>query len=853
MNKFLDYIKNEVDFIIRNKKNLTTLLLLAISVLVLQLTIQGLRNQQIIKSRATSDPIVFVPSSTLEQKGGKWVTTKPQVALELTSPLGNPGDPVAVQSQQTTSGTTQNPDLVSCNSNGGSFVATFNWASIANVTSYVIRINHEPADWGPEGLPFDQKDNYNPDTATGNGDRSVWNIPTNTVSLKLKSGNYINWSIQPAFGTTAGAQTNKPAFSCNTTTTQGPSNFSKIMSVLPKGLAGTAYAVDKSACVGSGKSNEGDHNPQLPASQNCTWQCVYPLDAEGKPDKNRDPYGGTWVGDCVSNADKTCDVTKSDSFSYGGSSCLSCIKSTYSQRSSGKNLITEIKKLNFNGFDICSEEKLVRNWCGGGVGDQAANDCKSIMTTCGSACALLPKPTGLKVTCSGNQATFTWNAIPGTGSYLLRFGKQGNNWKDVIHGDAGKTVTGTSFAWSTTDCIAEKDASGNNINVCFSPTARYNWTIQPFAPGEQYPSTNPQSDGVSFNCSENQPSPPAPGAPGVPTPTTKKYRIAESRADLTKAEWTDYDNASHTNPVTIAYSFKDQNPGGKFIFVEFQDSAGKMGGCGENKTQPCSVEVKLLGEGPTITSCSLIFESNNSTVLNLTGTNFGTSKGKIIKTGETAELSTREWKNTSVKAVWPNAPEGQVLPVTLTNSDGQSVEGQCSSIATLALGAKVFCRAPSANDTANVDLVLVGDFPGGTKIKQKVTIDKEGLIQGLAAKLEAGKNYILSLKAPKSLRKTINFTAAEGVTTVPNFILPVGDIFPADGGDGAINALDKGELNRQWIISADATGRSGDFNKDGRVNSIDWACMRYDFGTSDGLEPIAPITGGVGVGSSARQ
>ncbi|MBI2334933.1 hypothetical protein HYU96_04000, partial [Candidatus Daviesbacteria bacterium] len=60
---------------------------------------------------------------------------------------------------------------------------------------------------------------------------------------------------------------------------------------------------------------------------------------------------------------------------------------------------------------------------------------------------------------------------------------------------------------------------------------------------------------------------------------------------------------------------------------------------------------------------------------------------------------------------------------------------------------------------------------------------------------------------------------------------------PVDAGDGKINSLDKAELNRQWIAGQSASGRSGDFNRDGRVNSIDWACMRFDFGQEDASEP----------------
>ncbi|MBI4035997.1 hypothetical protein HY383_03530 [Candidatus Daviesbacteria bacterium] len=311
----------------------------------------------------------------------------------------------------------------------------------------------------------------------------------------------------------------------------------------------------------------------------------------------------------------------------------------------------------------------------------------------------------------------------------------------------------------------------------------------------------------------------------LPATTTSFFRVAENPTDLAAALLEPYT----AEPTLRDFEFKDQTPGLKTIFVEFQGSS--------DASVRHQASIRLLGE-PSIASCLLSFEGSN-TIITLTAEKshgFGANKG-LVKSDET-ELQVKEWKNNRVKAVWPNAPEGQALPVTLTDSDGQVAESQCSAISQLSVGARFFCGQTAAAAVSNVDLVLAGAFDTGTKTKQKVSIDTSGVITGLTQKLEEGKNYKLSLKAPRSLRRTAEFTAGNGTTNVNNFVLPVGDIFPALG-DGVINSLDRAELVRQWIVAIDAAGRTADFNQDGRVNSVDWACMRHDFGSSDDSEPAA--------------
>src|SRR3990172_3587432 len=84
MSDFLDFF--------RIKKNLINLLLLGILVLALPLGVDLIRQQQIIKSRALAEPIVFA-GDNVEQKDGKWIAKAPQISLEITSPLGPPASP----------------------------------------------------------------------------------------------------------------------------------------------------------------------------------------------------------------------------------------------------------------------------------------------------------------------------------------------------------------------------------------------------------------------------------------------------------------------------------------------------------------------------------------------------------------------------------------------------------------------------------------------------------------------------------------------------------------------------------------------------------------------------------------
>jgi hypothetical protein len=151
----------------------------------------------------------------------------------------------------------------------------------------------------------------------------------------------------------------------------------------------------------------------------------------------------------------------------------------------------------------------------------------------------------------------------------------------------------------------------------------------------------------------------------------------------------------------------------------------------------------------------------------------------------------------------------------------------------------VFCRAPGQFDVADVKITIAPLDTPDKKVEETVTIDKDGVIQGIKTKLQTGQQYIITAKAPKTLRRNTTITAQEGTTVINTsdgkpFILPVGDIAPSTP-DGQINGLDRAELVKQWrVLSSSASGvLTADFNRDSKVNSIDWACMKYDFNSKD--------------------
>ncbi len=312
---------------------------------------------------------------------------------------------------------------------------------------------------------------------------------------------------------------------------------------------------------------------------------------------------------------------------------------------------------------------------------------------------------------------------------------------------------------------------------------------------------------------------------------TVSYKLAETEAGLGGATAIPY--TSH--PTITTFTLSNTTPGTKQIWVEYLSSTGE--------TLKDHINIEFVQEDPTITNLDCTVDiARTNLKLNLKGKNFGAEKGKVTANKQDAEIL--DWKDLEVSALLRTSgavTEGQEFKVVLTRKDGAATNEVSCRVNTsiLSLGAKIFCRKEGMFDQNDVKVVLVDETK--SKVEETVTISKDGIVQGITTKLQAGKRYALSIKAPYSLRRNAIFTASTGTTIAEAegggaFILPIGDIAPAISRDGVINTLDRSELTRQWRVLTAATNLSGDFNRDTRVNSVDWACMRYDFGEED--DPI---------------
>ncbi|MBI2022231.1 hypothetical protein HYS97_00040 [Candidatus Daviesbacteria bacterium] len=333
---------------------------------------------------------------------------------------------------------------------------------------------------------------------------------------------------------------------------------------------------------------------------------------------------------------------------------------------------------------------------------------------------------------------------------------------------------------------------------------------------------------------------PSPAPFKTPKPTkkpiiyTKSFKVTESERDLLKAEEFEYTE----EPEFFSYTLKNKEPGLKQIWVEFKNSSGVK--------HKAHVSIQLVEEDPDIKqiSCKLDLTAQN-VVFDIRGERFGDVENAGLESDQ-GVFKVLSWSDSQVSAVLEDlnlkSSNENEFKVKLKRSDGQETESvSCElGVSELSLGTQVFCREKGSLEEDNVSLILLNK--SGNKIAEQVKINKDGIIKGMKTKLQTQENYTVSIKTPTSLRRNALFTAGEGTQVVrgeggEDLTLPIGDIAPT-GGDGVINSQDKSELNKQW--DKPTQNLSGDFNRDGIVNTFDWACMSHSFGQVD--DPLIPKT-----------
>lgn len=264
---------------------------------------------------------------------------------------------------------------------------------------------------------------------------------------------------------------------------------------------------------------------------------------------------------------------------------------------------------------------------------------------------------------------------------------------------------------------------------------------------------------------------------------------------------------------------------------------------------------------PKITEASCTHSlSGSGSVVTVNGSALGPrGKGKVKVGGADATIIT--WNETTgiITATLDKRIEGK-NEVEVTRDDSKTAKAECTvGTTSVTFIAQSQCK-PSGNFSAEgVSVKIFANAPTTIEtekpepiISEKVKLDKDGKPSGFAPKLEKDKKYSLIVKAPGTLAKRVDFETKGGTRNLDSATLLTGDIAPAQNPDGKINAFDRSELTRQWSLVKDVQ-RSGDFNQDGRINSIDYACMRQNINQSDEeFSPTVPKASPapVGVGTT---
>lgn len=826
--------------IFKQKKNLVNLIFLAILVISLPFGIDLARRQQILRSRANIVPVAFLQNQCISQRNGVAVATCADMSLQLTSPIGPPGtsdsenpcvEGVEDEKKSEKKEKKKDKDKTSqkkpCPTSSGEpspSVTPSASPSCAPDDKKCLK-NQEKQD------KKDKKDK-NKDK---NDQSFLLNIIKNVYAGHLKQeGNF----CEP------------DGVSLSREDGQGEHTFLK-------DCRDEGKTCQNGECV-TGSCNDNDRIFVGCVSE-CgkeKWACpsnrsdVKTYDSPSDGDCRKQQFNSACTGS-PSSGTGTCSIgNQSPSIP---SVCKECILKKDTP------LINSIKEKDPNKFNSCNETQLLNYLCNGGV--SGAEGCpRQRLELCPSECD------GWKPNASSNLCNkFQTPSIPKSCKECI-LEEDEDLLSSIVQqnpdGFKACSITQVFTYFCNGGIKGAEGCSKQRLDLCKNECSSW----KPSA--STRPSSSSRSDdrsnrdgsdasdsrdgGGGKNKSPN-PSTPTESRTGI----TTSFKIAESPTELQNATAQPYTQDGQA----VSFSFSSITPGTKTIFVEFigfSDSKGKT-----PTTKVEQVSIQMVAPNPVISTakCSLSSFGEGITV-DLLGQNFGLDGGSlsIKEAGQNILGDVVQWKDTQVSAT-VNLPsdtdaEGRIINFVLTRKDNVFAEGSCAvgQFSALALGAKLFCRAPSSNIQEGVEVMIVEDTPKSEVKKEVVSIDKNGLVRGLETKFVNGKTYQVSVKSPRSLRRNSRpFVATDGTTQLVfqgnegNDInknkLPIGDIFPLDGGDGTINSQDGRELFLEWSGATPRVGVSqklGDFNLDGKVNSIDWACMRYDFNESED-PPLQPL------------
>ncbi len=344
------------------------------------------------------------------------------------------------------------------------------------------------------------------------------------------------------------------------------------------------------------------------------------------------------------------------------------------------------------------------------------------------------------------------------------------------------------------------------------------------------------------------------------TSFTKFYQICEANGDvdwdsrsasilcLQQQEYKFYRNTGKV--IAKDYELRDKTPGLKTIFVGFvstdnREIIERVLVNFQPNPRIDSITCNFAGEGME----AIIFGSNFYNRDNNSSIKINNQQAEIIEwTDQNVVLPSNAPSSVSgplpppgsnaklwrVKAKITRQSKDNV-PIELKSSTNVTISSSCQvGVTTLDFSARTKCGPMPSIPKEEVDVALYENNADATVlVKSKVKVDSKGKPQGLAPSLQKDKDYVIVIKAPKALSRRIDFKAKGSGTTALDIIdLPIGNIAPAAAPDSRINSLDRSELVKQWTLTTDAD-KTGDFNEDLRVNSIDWACMRENFNKDD--------------------